>query len=276
MIVCSPLNSPATIRVINQYKHHRHTKVLLIDVVGNVFNNENRLLRTLNASEHDVLVLTILTRKLKHILNSKYHVEFSRYLSLKSSQLKHRSNESGSDSFCDLEKHNTSHYDSRARNVTSCLREVRERCRNITDDEARRICANSTVDGAGHAFDKQLVFSENFNLFDFITSLDRDELNASNQQFDFIVLDTKSIVNASDDVIAYWRPLTILEQSKLDQNMFTMHHASSERGNMFNTWIIEPSLVNCGTLCWSVLAAILLVIISLIIIISLSAGITAR
>lgn len=179
VIVCSPLNSPATIRVINQHKHQRHTKVLLIDVVGNVFNNENRLLRSLNASEHnDVLVLTILTRKLKHILNSKYHVEFSRYLSLKSSQLKHRSNESASDSLCDLEKHNTSHYDWSALNVTSCLRQIREQCRDVSGDEARRFCSNAS---AGHAFDKQLVFSENFNLFDFITSMGNDELNSSNQ-----------------------------------------------------------------------------------------------
>jgi hypothetical protein len=275
VIVCSPLSSSATIRVINQYKHHRHTKILLIDVVGNVFNDENRLLRTLNGSEHnDVLVLTILTRKLKHILNSKYHVEFSRYLSLKSSQLKHRSNESSSDSFCDLEKQNTSHYGQRALNFTSCLREIRERCSKTPDDEARSFCLSSTV--AGDAFDKQLVFSENFNLFDFITSMGKDELNSSNQQFDFIVLDSKSIVNTTDDSIAFWRPLTILEQSMLDQNMFTMHHASSERGDMFNTWILEPRLINCGTLCWAILAAILLIIISLIIIISLSAGITAR
>lgn len=271
MIVCSPLYSPTTIRVINRYKHYRHTKILLIDAIGNVFNNESRLYRTLNGSEHnDVLVLTIVTQKLKFILNSKYHVEFSHYLSLKKSQQKHRANESGSDSLCDLEKYNGSHYDQSALNFTSCLREIGERCSNSSNDDVRTFCSASQV------FKKQLVFSEHLNLFEYLTSMGKDELNSSNQQLDFIVLDFKSIFNATNNIIAFWRPLTILEQSVIDRNIFKMHHASPERGDMFNTWILEPRLLNCGTLCWAILAAILLIIISLIIIISLSAGIAAR
>lgn len=280
LIVCSPLNSPTTHRIINQHKHYQQTKILLIDIIGNVFSFENQLH---NASEHnDLLVLTVLSQKFKHILSSRYHVEFSRYLNLRGSHSKHPSNESGSDSFCDFEQHNGSHYGKIANNFTSCQREIKERCSNHTNEDIKSICTNLTARGKDgsdrkkhlndYTFNKQLVFSEHFNLFDFITSLARDEKNASNheqrQQFDFLVLDFRSILNASN---LGWRPLVILEA---DKSAFVMHRALSE-SDVFDEWF-EPSLWQCGSICWSVIAAIFLILICLIVIISLSAGIAAR
>lgn len=297
VIVCSPLNSPTTNRIINQYKYYQQTKILLIDIIGNVFNYENRLYKSLNTTEHnDLLVLTILTQKFKHILNRKYHVEFSRYLNLKTAHVKHpSSNASASDSFCDFNKHNSSHYGTISNNFTSCLREIKERCHNYTNEDIKSFCSTRlTVPRSrkrkndegdimslnDSTFNKQLVFSEHFNLFDFITSIGKDDKNASNHderhQFDFIVLDFKSILNATNDSIAFWRPLMILEQTANDRNVFTMHRALSE-SDVFDEWILQPGrLWRCGAFCWSIVVAILLILLSLILIISLSVGIAAR
>lgn len=292
LIVCSPLISPATNRIINQYKHYQHTKILLIDIIGNVFSFENRFFyKSLDANERDdLLVLTILTQKSKHILYNKYQLEFSRYLSLKSSsapQLKHSqtTNESFSDSFCDLVKqqqHNSSHYESISNNFTSCQSEIKERCSNYTNDEIKSICMSISRRMQDEhrlndiAFNKQLVYSEHFNLFDFITSMIWDEKNVSNHerhhQFDFIVLDFKSILNASNESIASWRPLMILEQNVIDRTFFTMHRALTDN-DAFDKWIPPWE---CSTLCWSIIAGIVLIVISLICISSLSAGIAAR
>lgn len=292
LIVSSPLNSPAANRIINQYKHYQQTKILLIDIIGNVFNYENRLHKSLNTTTYNnLLVLTILTQRFKQVLSSKYHLEFRKYLNVKSAHLKQHSNATGSDSFCDLEKHNSSDYRKIASNFTSCQREIKERCHNYTNEDIKSFCTNIAVswsrrrdDGEekrfkDYTFNKQLVFSEHFNLFDFITSLSRDEKNASNHerrhQFDFIVLDFKSILIAANETIAFWRPLMILEQNEIDRNIFTMHRALSER-DVFDEWMLPHGLWRCGTFCWSIIAGILLILLSFIVIISLSVGIAAR
>lgn len=253
-----------------------------------MFSFGSQLYKNLNETEHhDLLVLTILTQKFKQILNSKYHVEFSRYLNVKSSHAKHLGNESA---VCDWAKqHNSSHYSKIANNFTSCQREIKERCNNYTNEAIKSFCTDLTASGRRNdegdrtllndTFNKQLVFSEHFNLFDFITSMSRDdEKNVSNQdhKFDFIVLDFKSILNATTDSIAAWKPLMILEQDVIDKNIFTMHRALSEHDAFDESWMMVPSLWKCGTVCWGIIAAIVLIVLSLIFIISLSAGIATR
>lgn len=262
-------------------------------MIGNVFSFQHRLYKNLNATAHnDLLVLTVLTQRLKQTLNNEYHVEFSRYLSLKNTHQPR--NESGRDLLCDLERqHNGSHYNRIANNFTTCQREIRERCNNYTNEAIRSFCTNLTAAAAADsrrkddgdfrhytAFNKQLVFSEHFNLFDFITSLARDNKNASNHernhQFDFIVLDFRSILNATTDMSADMRPLMILEQHELNKNIFTMHRALADH-DAFEHWLLHRArLWQCGLLCWGIVGAIVLIVISLIFIISLSAGIAAR
>jgi hypothetical protein len=285
MIVCSPLNSPFTIRIINHYKHYRQTKILLIDIIGTVFNFESRMYKNVvNITErNDPLVLTTLTHKFKHVLNINYHVEFSRYLNLKGSHVKHHlATETGSESFCDLELHNGSHYEKISTDSVSCQREIKERCNNYTNEDIKIFCTNITDRKRlnDNTFNKQLVFSEHFNLFDFITSLDRDEKNASNHEknnhpFDFIVLDFKSILSSTNSSLAFWRPVMILEQDEMDKNIFVMHRALSEK-DAFKDWMFHPTFWKCGNYCWAAIAASFLILISLICIISLSVGIAAR
>lgn len=235
------------------------------------------------AERNDPLVLTTLTHKFKHILSSKYHVEFSRYLSLKSFYVKHRfENESSSASFCDLELHNSSHYERIPTDFVSCQSEIKRRCNNYTNEDIKNFCTNITERKRPNddTFNKQLVFSEHFNLFDFITSMGRDDKNASNHeknnhQFDFIVLDFRSILNATNSSMALWKPVMILEQDEIDKNMFTMHRALSET-EAFKNWILEPTLWKCGNYCWGAIAATFLILISLIFIISMTVGIAAR
>lgn len=298
LIVCSPLNSPATSRIINQFKHYQNTKILLIDIIGNIFNHENQLYKTFNTSDYDnLLVLTILTEKFKYILNSKYHVEFSRYLSLKNSPqaklMEINSSEMNSTTItCDLQQQYAINYNMLLENVTLCEHEMQERCNN-TNEDIKNFCTNISSSNSNrrenegnvqsskafndYKFNKQLVFSEYFNLFDFITSMFKEEKNTSNSenhQFDFIVLDFKNILSTINQSIIIWRPFMILQQNEFNRSSFIMHHALSD---YFGDWMrTTQNLWSCGAFCMGIIAAIVLVLISFILITSLSAGIAAR
>lgn len=283
MIVCSPLNSPATNRIINQYKDFHFTKILLIDIVGNVLNYENRLYKNFNITEqNDLLVLTILTQKFRNILYNRYNVEFSRYLNMRGTHKKHHlTNESD----CDLAKYNGSHYNEIVKDFATCQYAIREHCNNYSTEEIKSFCSNVTESKTrGRSKNDpptrnntQFFSDEHFNLFSFIASLNREEKNTSNQdrhQFDFIVLDFKSILSSSNDSIEFWRPLMVLEQSEIVRNIFTTHRAISER-DVFREWL-PPKLWKCNNVCWGIIATIFLILIGLVLLISISAGIGAR
>jgi hypothetical protein len=201
-------------------------------------------------------------------------------------------NKSSSDSLCDygtMQKE-ISNYD----DFASCKHKVSVICKNFTtdDDAVRRFCGkvlqkngNKTIDRIrlnGFTFNRQLVFSEYFNLFDFITFLFNDIHNdteslsavkASNQHlFDFIVVDFKSISNTTG-----WRPVMILEQNLIDKNAFIMHHAFSER-DVFKDWILNQTFIQwkCGMYCWGIIIAILFIILALVLLLSVSIGVAAR
>lgn len=294
LIVCSPLNSPATSRIINQFKHYQNTKILLIDIIGNIFNHENQLYKTFNISDYDnLLVLTILTEKFKYILNTKYHVEFSRYLSLKNSPQSKLANSSDMNSnvTCDLQLQYAIN-NLFLENVTLCENDIKERCNN-TNEDIKIFCtnisnsSNSRRENEGNVqsskafndykFNKQLVFSEYFNLFDFITSMFKEEKNTNNSehhQFDFIVLDFNNILSTINQSVIIWRPFMILQQNEFNRTSFIMHHALSD---YFGNWMLTThNLWSCGAFCMGIIAAIVLVLISFILITSLSAGIAAR
>jgi len=293
--VCSPLNSPATNRIINLYKHYRNTKLLLIDIIGNVFSYENQIYRNFNrTSDYDnLLVLTILTDRFKYILNSKYHVEFGRYLSLET----HHANESIAAGICELKSFNVSgggsnnngsNYGKLSNDIAHCQREIKEHCGNRTSDDIESFCVNISNqqrrENAGDKLhlNKQLVVSEHFNLFDFVTSLLHDtNSNDHREPFDFIVLNFQSIVMmAFNETRIIWRPTLILQHTHFDKNLFIMHHALSDHPDdaAFEDWMKTTSanLWKCGTFCWAIIAGILLILIGLILLISLSAGIAAR
>lgn len=284
LILCSPLSSPITNRIVHHFKHYRHTKLLLIDTIGNVFNYERPFSEDTNTTRSsnkrdNLLVLTILTQKFKYILNSEYYVEFSQYLNFKGSR---------NEAPC-LKYNKSIHYD----NLSSCEHEIKQRCGNHTNDVdvdgvIKNFCLKITSDRKwsgvhlnDSTFSKQLVFSEHFNLFDFITSTTmlRMMKNASqiHHQFDFIVLDFKSIFNNGS--VVSWRPLMILEQNRINGNAFTMHHA-----NFSSSYNVDEPIVfdlgwfksRCGRVCFGIIAAIFLIILGLIFIISIMIGIAAR
>jgi hypothetical protein len=171
----------------------------LIDIIGNVFSYERPFYRDFKK----LFVLTILTQKFKYVLNSKYHVEFSRYLNLTSINTRHRQHDANEfdENECDFDKYKGSNYKDMevalANFTASCKHKIKEHCNNITsarvDDDAKVFCerfhnqkdVNMPDDDDGNerrsnsngvqlndfTFNKQLVFSEHFNLFDFITSI---------------------------------------------------------------------------------------------------------
>jgi hypothetical protein len=283
LIVCSSFNSPTTNHIVNHFKHHRHTKLLLIDIIGNVFSYKRPFtdaVNNTNASKKrdNLMVLSILTQKFKYILNREYHLEFSRYLNFKGSL---------NASTC-LVQNKDIHYES----LSSCEREIKERCRNHTNDEdvIKNFCMNITrehkqqqVSGGGvrlndSTFNKQLVFSEHFNLFDFITStVTRRNGSHVRQQYDFIVLDFRLSNNSSG---VSWRPLMILEQNKIDGNAFTMHHANYSASYDDMDILVDFGLgyfrAKCGIVCYAMIAAIFLIFLGLIFALSLMVGIAAR
>lgn len=62
-----------------------HTKALLIDVIGSIFNNQNDFLQNLNrhkdnnsSTNNNLFVLTILTDRFKVFLNYSFHDEFEK------------------------------------------------------------------------------------------------------------------------------------------------------------------------------------------------------
>lgn len=235
----------------------------------------------------NLLVLTILTQKFKYILKSEYHVEFSRYLNFKG--IHNDSSSANNISSC-LTSNKDIHYD----NLTSCEHEIKARCHNSTNEDViKTFCINITLEMQhwkwkgvqlnDSTFNKQLVFSEHFNLFDFITSSMKNVTNhhrhvaMQHHQIDFIVLDFKSIFNTSS--VVSWRPVMILEQNRLNGHAFTMHHA-----NLSASYEIDIGIAvgwqwfrdKCGRVCYAIIAAIFLIIIGLMFIISVMVGIAAR
>lgn len=289
IIVCSPLNAPTTSRIINQYKNYKHTKILLIDISGSIFNHQNLLYKRFNVSQYDnLLVLTILTEKFKFILNSKYHVEFSRYLSIKNRM------ENGANPVC-----NVKDYFEKNRqmfiNRSACEAEIRSFCNhrrqkaleadvtvacklNFTENSTNQSDANPILSKIENdEFNKQLIFSEFFNLFDFITSMVKSSVVNDTApeiyQFDFIVLDFKKIMSMNESIII-WRPFMILQQNEINKNVFIMHHALSE----FDNWMMKTTgrLWDCGVLCWAAIAIALLLLLCIVGVSSLSAAVAAR
>lgn len=68
-------------------KNLTHTKALLIDIVGSIFNNQNDFIQNLNShkdnnlptnSNNNLFVLTILTDRFKVFLNYSFHDEFEK------------------------------------------------------------------------------------------------------------------------------------------------------------------------------------------------------
>ncbi|XP_063708957.1 uncharacterized protein LOC134837507 [Culicoides brevitarsis] len=80
IIVCSPLNSVTTSRILRRYKDLQHANILLIDIIGSVFNTENEIY-TYN-KHHNIFVLTILSEKFKNLLNTTFTSDFSHYYRL--------------------------------------------------------------------------------------------------------------------------------------------------------------------------------------------------
>lgn len=66
--------------LLNKFKDLKHAKILLIDIIGSVFNTENEIYSY--NKYHNIYVLTILSEKLKHLLNTTFSSDFSQYYNL--------------------------------------------------------------------------------------------------------------------------------------------------------------------------------------------------
>uniref|UniRef100_A0A182SKN6 Uncharacterized protein n=1 Tax=Anopheles maculatus TaxID=74869 RepID=A0A182SKN6_9DIPT len=101
VIICSSINSPQTISVINQLKQYSKTKILLVDMVGTIFNSNNVLYRRLAEEDEEpygetlrhrrnLLVLTILTENFRSFLHRLHGVDLGDYKHISENLLKIR------------------------------------------------------------------------------------------------------------------------------------------------------------------------------------------
>uniref|UniRef100_A0A182VRZ2 Uncharacterized protein n=1 Tax=Anopheles minimus TaxID=112268 RepID=A0A182VRZ2_9DIPT len=98
VIICSSINSPQTISVINQLKQYSKTKILLLDMVGTIFNSNNVLYRRLAEADDpfggthrpNLLVLTILTEHFRSFLHRLHGVDLGDYKHISENLLKIR------------------------------------------------------------------------------------------------------------------------------------------------------------------------------------------
>ncbi|XP_052889070.1 uncharacterized protein LOC128297467 [Anopheles moucheti] len=100
VIICSQINSPQTISVINQLKQYSKTKILLVDMVGAIFNSNNVLYRRLAEADEsfgaalrhrrNLLVLTILTENFRSFLHRMHGVDLGDYKHISENLLKIR------------------------------------------------------------------------------------------------------------------------------------------------------------------------------------------
>uniref|UniRef100_A0A182NMQ7 Uncharacterized protein n=1 Tax=Anopheles dirus TaxID=7168 RepID=A0A182NMQ7_9DIPT len=100
VIICSSINSPQTISVINQLKQYSRTKILLVDMVGTIFNTNNVLHRRLAEEDEpfdgrprhrrNLLVLTILTENFRSFLHRLHGVDLGDYQHISENLLKIR------------------------------------------------------------------------------------------------------------------------------------------------------------------------------------------
>lgn len=82
LIITSPLNSPDTLELLNQLMVCNHSKILLIDIVGAIFHKQSEFYRNIARDRdrwlaNNLLVLTMLTDKLKRFLNATFTNEYN-------------------------------------------------------------------------------------------------------------------------------------------------------------------------------------------------------
>lgn len=81
MIITSPLNAPDTLLLLDQLTAYSHSKILIIDIIGTIFNKQNDFYKSITRNKdkwltNNLLVLTTLTEKLKRFLNATFTTEY--------------------------------------------------------------------------------------------------------------------------------------------------------------------------------------------------------
>lgn len=81
-IITSSLNSHETLTLLHQLSAYNRSKILIIDIIGNIFNKQNEFYKTINQHKEkwlsgNLLVLTTLTAKLKRFLNATFTTDFN-------------------------------------------------------------------------------------------------------------------------------------------------------------------------------------------------------
>lgn len=81
MIITSPLNAPDTLLLLDQLTAYNHSKILIIDIIGSIFNKQNDFYKSITRNKdkwltNNLLVLTTLTDKLKRFLNATFTTEY--------------------------------------------------------------------------------------------------------------------------------------------------------------------------------------------------------
>lgn len=81
IIITTPLNSHETLTILNHLKIYNHSKIVIIDILGTVFNIKNDFYKNLNENKqkwltNNLFVLTTLTDKFKRFLHATFTNEY--------------------------------------------------------------------------------------------------------------------------------------------------------------------------------------------------------
>ncbi len=313
-----------------------HTKALLIDIIGSVFNNQNDFVQNLNShkdnknnnlppsspttmaeepSNNNLFVLTILTDRFKVFLNYSFHDEFEKLFNdvdvngnsdgvedeffslIKNIFNRGKINRSDDEDVLKIRKYVRDSCDacgnSHRAHISYCEEKVKRAqqsspsdgniksmCEEIFRDSNKRQQTLTDVDRTRTSLAIQHhvhpLFGEFFSLFDFITSatmMPSSSTEYANEKYDFIVLDLQIVTNDTSSAKFSWRPLLMLHQNQINQQIFTTHAVMPA----YNDWFYHGTSIfwTCGLQCWIITTlALILFLISMVV--SIAVGIAVR
>lgn len=322
IIICSPLASVETSLVIERFKALKFAKILLIDIAGSVFNTNIEIYKKFaNFNEyHNILVLTILNEKMKQMLKITFP-EFIQYFNT-NNNVPH---EMRNYHFCSnlttlsLSRDEKDAFICENRMKMYCneylnVSMIKQFCNQIItssqvplspsssslsvvanemllkEKEEENATTSAMMEKTDH-----IIFSEYFNLFNFISNFlnnestthsdSNDSVHARHRvstQFEFVVLNFENITNELNETKIVWRPFIFLQHNQFNRNQFIMHtiisDSSDDDGSVgYHNFIgkSRKAFWSCGIICWSIITIGILVLI-IIIFISVLVGIAVR
>lgn len=288
ILICSSINSPETSRLIARLNLYNYTKSLLIDVSGEILNNQKLCFRNFTAKNVEsadikgmhinTYVLTILTGKLKQYLNSTSNQSANAVLqSLNADRMFRAKRKSaiGETIFenstvrtvttIEFIKQWRTFYRSVCPTLNSCSPTSTESCRQrlvfTSDDYSKAktkllcealLAQKILTKRSSVQSDDRLCPFVLFSLFDYVTAVIKSEMATADVMVEFEYV----VMNMREDVFV-WPPTLTLDTRMLNDQVKAFNNASPDFTDRL--WISLKLFWTCGTRCWIIVALVVVV-----------------